>query len=103
MTMKSLKFDHVYLKFPCGLFSGDEVRLLEVFKTTFEELHEDFRFYDTMTHKFKKYQLPKTGDALVLLLIFGTELFTTIRKYTPEKEEYYRSLRGTNLIVEIAE
>ncbi len=101
--MNTLIFDQVYLKFPAGLFSGDEVRLLEVLKTKFEDLHDDFIMYDTVTYKSKGYQMPKTGDALVLLLIYGTELFTTVRKHTNEKEEYFRSLRGTNLIVEIGE
>ncbi len=101
--MKTLIFDRAYLKFPPGLFSGDEVRLLEVFKTQYEDLHDDFVQYDTVTYRQNGYRMPKTGDALVLLLIFGTELFTTVRKHTNEKEEYFRSLRGSNLVVKIGE
>ncbi len=99
--MNSLKFNNVYLKFPSGLYSGDEVRLMEVFKVKLEDLHESFVYYDTITNNFKVYDLPDTGDVLVLLLMFGTEMFTTIREYTQEKEEYYRSLRGNGLVVEI--
>lgn len=102
-TMNVLKFDNVCLKFPDGLFSGDEVRLLEVLNTRFEDLHEAFLQYDVTTNNLKRYQMPKTGDALVLLLIFGIDLFTTIRKHTNEKEKYYKSLRGSNLIIEISE
>lgn len=98
-----LKFECNYIKFPAGLFTGDEVRLVEVFKTRFEDLHNEFILYDTLENNRTQYELPQTGDALVLLLLFGVDLFTTIRMHTPELEELYLSTRGDNITVEIEE
>ncbi|MGP8322457.1 MAG: hypothetical protein ACT6FG_00450 [Methanosarcinaceae archaeon] len=100
--MKSIKFDREFMKFPAGLFSGDEVRLLEVLKTRYENLHSGFVEYDTEGVS-SRYKLPESGDALVLILIYGTELFTTIKQYTPVKEYEYNAARGHNLTVEIGD
>ena len=101
MNMKTLKFDNTYLKFPVYMQSGDKVRLLEVFNTRFEDLHSDFVMYDSTSYNCGNYRLPKIGDALVLLLLLNSELFTSIRKYTNKNEYEYRALRGQYLIVEI--
>lgn len=99
--MKTLKFDAVFNKFPDGLYPGGEVRLMEVFKTRFEDLHSGFVEYDTTTKNYARYELPEYGDALVLLLMFNTEMFTTIRKYSPVKEYEFKAMRGQFLTVEI--
>lgn len=96
-----IAFDHRYLKLPGGLNSGDDVRLLEVLKTKFEDLHPCFLCFDGMTFGDEKYNFPKTGDALVLLLLHKTELFTTIRTHSPVRELEYRSMRGSKIKVEI--
>lgn len=99
--MKPLKFKDIFNKFPDGLYPGGEVRLLEVFKTRFEDLHSDFVEYDTTTRNYTRYELPEYGDALVMLLMHDTEMFTTIRKYSPKKEYEYKAMRGHFLTVEI--
>lgn len=97
--MNEISFDNSYFKFPYGLLSGDEVRLLEVLTARSVDLHQSFLDYDTTTADNTKYQIHDDEDVLVLLFIFKTELFTTIRKYTEEKERYYRSLRGSYMKV----
>lgn len=94
-------FDHRYLKLPGGLNSGSDVRLIEVLKTKFEDLHPLFLCFDGSTFRDETYNFPKTGGALVLLLLYKTELFTTVRKHTPEKELEYKSAIGSWLKVEI--
>lgn len=97
--IKEIVFDRQYVKFPGGLNSGDEVFILEVLNAKFEDLSRFFLSVDTQTFDGNNYNFPKTGDALVLLLLYKTELFTTIRKHTPVKEFEYRSLRGSNIKV----
>ena len=113
--MPKIKFSHRYRKLEP---SGDEVKkavLLEVFKAKTEDLHPAFIEYDTTYWQFqketefgkiyheKRYKLPK-GDIIVLLFKIKHYfcLFTTIRRYTPKKYEYYRKMRGKefDIIVE---
>ncbi len=107
--MNKIKFSHRYTKHPFNVRSGSKVKLIEVLNTRFEDLHESFVEYDARTVNGHLYPLPKKGDCLVLLF-FGDglttdhgELFTTIRRSTPDKERYYRGLCGQRLIVEISE
>ena len=73
----------------------------------FEDMHESFIEYDARTINGDMYPLPKKGDCLVLLFIgvglaFDQgEFFTTVRRSTPDKERYYKGLRGQELIVNI--
>ena len=96
--MNKIKFSHRYAKIPEDVTN---TRLLEVLKTTYIELSPQFRVYDT-EYEYGYYELPKT-DLLVLILISyepnisggsNEHLWTTIRRWTPEKETYYRSMRG---------
>lgn len=90
-----------------GVRDGSEVKLIEVISTRFEGLSDFFTEYDTEYYYNKRsYKLPKKGDCLVLLFLGDganqeQELFTTVRRMTPEKEQYYRRLRGQRLIVKI--
>ena len=93
--------DRHYVKFPTRLNSGDDVYLLEVLNAKFEDLSPKFICIDTSTFDGDNYKLPKTGDALVLFLLYKTELFTTIRTHSPVREHEYRSLRGSWLKVKI--
>lgn len=99
--MNPLKFSDLFNKFPDGLYPSGEVLLMEVFKTRFEDLHSGFVEYDTTTRNYARHELPKYGDALVLLLMHNTEMFTTIRKYSPVKEYEFKAMRGQFLTVEI--
>ena len=109
MLMKSIKFSHRYTKLPGRVQHGSIVRLIEVLNSRFEDLHPAFINYDTTTVEGETYPLPKKGNCLVLLFIGdgvtwdAAELFTTVRRATPEKEMYYKRQRGEQMIVEIVE
>ena len=92
--MNTIKFSHRYTKLPDTISSGDEVTLLEVLNSRFQDLHPAFIKYDATTDEGDLYPLPKTGSCLVLIFIFNDEIFTTVRRQTPEKEKYYKGLRG---------
>jgi len=102
--MKKIKFSHVYekLKHTCEgiLIPPEYATLLEVFLVNVEDLHPCFIEYDTLyfdtdpnQRRWVHYKLP-TGKVLVLLFKSGCFLFTTIRRYTPRKYEYYLNSRG---------
>lgn len=88
--------------------------LLEVFGCYKADLSQEFINYDTtyleehrdatelmdggqVRYIEKKYPLP-SGKLLVLLLQTiderGSHIWTTVRRHTPEKATYYRSMRG---------
>ena len=91
--MKSIKFSRVYRKFPPD---DDPSTLLHVFTVDVTELSPAFIDYDTTDEFGDKYPLPKSGLVLVLLLYqsCNRHLWTTIRRQTPRKEAYYRSMIG---------
>jgi hypothetical protein len=110
--MKTIKFSEVYEKMP---FYADnpptQATLLEVFKVNSEDLHKRFIEYDTIyfdkkINNLAYYKLPK-GEVLVLILksqMFNDnnfDLWTTIRRFTPSKYEYYKKSRGETFNIEI--
>lgn len=113
--MAKIRFSHRYVKMPDDM---QFATLLEVFITDRKELSKSFIEYDTSFWardysssdtfaKKENYPLPK-GKVLILLLYnpnpFGNPiLFTTVRRATPEKEAYYRSLRGQEVEIVIEE
>ena len=101
--MNTIKFSHRYTKLPDAINSGDKVIMLEVLNSRFQDLHPAFIKYDVTTDKGELYPLPKTGSCLVLIFLFKGEIFTTVRRHTPEKEKYYRGLRGEVLRLEITQ
>ena len=94
--MKTIKFSHEYEKFPPD---DDPSVLLEVFTVNVSDLSPVFLAYDTKIVDGGRYPLPKKGVFLVLLLYQSSNkhLWTTIRRHTPQKESYYRSLIGQEL------
>ena len=110
--MHKIKFSHDYYKFP----SAKNISLLsQVVITDKSELSDSFIEYDTLFRNWTKnpktplpdgmYELPK--GKLILLLLIANEgkgwLWTTIRRWTPEKEKYYRSIQGQNVEIVIEE
>ena len=101
--MNSIKFSHRYPKLykeVDGVYA-DEIVLMDVIDIKLEKLSEKFLFYDT---NFGEYKLPKKGD--YLMLIFKKteyDIFTTLRRRTPEKERYYRSKIGEVFEIEYME
>lgn len=101
--MAKIKFSHRYQKMPPGF---ERSQLLEVLIADKNDLSEPFKNYDTFYHT-GFYELPK-GKLLILLLRtqsgrYANSLWTTIRRWTPEKEAYYHKMRGEIFDVVIEE
>jgi len=96
--MPTIKFSYTYNKLFLDGKLIKEAILLDVIPVKIENLSKDFLNYDTDQGEYK---LPKKGE--YLLLIFQkscTNIFTTLRRYIPEKEEYYRKLIGETFTIE---
>lgn len=105
--MMKLKFNHNYAKMPEDV---SKTCLLEVIKTHYNKLHSVFLVYDT-EYEDGYYQLPKT-DLLLLVLIsyeknisggYNEVVWTTLRRYSKEKEDYYISEIGNDVELKIVE
>jgi len=103
--MNKIKFSHLYTKMP---FDREKTQLLEVLIADKKELSKEFIRHDTHIDESGEYQLPE-GKLIVLILLslqedsMAWEQWTTVRRWTPEKEKYYRSLRGQNVEIVIEE
>jgi hypothetical protein len=90
-TMIKIKFSHWYDKMPDGV-ADRKTELVGLYITRTEQLPEAFKIYDTRYGTFgstEYYALPK-GEVIILLLLTDCkELWTTIRRYTPSKIDYY--------------
>lgn len=104
--MPTIFFSHMYPKL---LDSHNDVvesaKLLGLFRVKLEDLHSSFLSYDTDNGKC---HLPKTGEYLMLLFLKPHEsyvtdqnLFTTLRRYTPQKYEYYQKKVGLDFDIVI--
>ena len=66
-----------------------------------EALHPDLVEYDTKKSDGSYYPLPK-GNVIQLLFLGDKNIpFCTIRRWTPQKFDYYVSLIGETLKIEI--
>ena len=98
--MNRIKFSHKYLKMP---EDHNPSTLIQVFKVNFGALSDQFIEYDTLTTNSKHYNLP-CGDLLLLLLLTNTgQLWTTIRRHTWDKYEYYQTKVGEQFEILIKE
>lgn len=95
-----IKFSHNYKK----IAGVTEARLLEVININLQNLSDYFIAYDTEG----MYKLPKTGNYMILIFHkegeranIGSNIFTTIRRRTDEKEKYYRENIGKIFTLEI--
>jgi hypothetical protein len=98
--MNRIKFSHSYKKLRGANLNG--VKLLDVLVANLESLSTPFLEYDTDN----VYALPKKGKYLMLIFeknIGDDEfnLFTTLRRYTPEKLIYYNFKVGELFKIEI--
>ena len=91
--MRTIRFSHKYSKMPIDFGVS---KLLEVFVTDAGYLHEEFKDYDTSYGDRENYPLP-TGKVIVMLLRTSVDnvLWTTIRRHTSSKYDYYKGLRGS--------
>ena len=96
--MNKIKFSHYYGKLhQVPLIT--QAKLLETIQVRLEDLSPAFLAYDTDNGKYK---LPVQG--LYIMLIFekkNSNIFTTIRRFTPQKYEYFSSKRGEKFKIEI--
>lgn len=107
--MQTIKFSHKYEKMPdIDIIDNYDTILLEVFKVEYKDLSERFKQYDTLIqgqnpfYLESYYALPQTA-LIVLLLKTDKQVWTTVRRWTPEKEVYYRGLRGQEVKIEVKE
>lgn len=95
--METIKFSHNYSKLKS--IRGD-VKLLEVFVKDTKNFSTDFREYDTQyedSESLTGYSYYQLQNGLHLILLFSDmqgNMFTTVRRHTPEKETYYNLKRG---------
>ena len=95
-----IKFSHTYTKLldhnanPIAI-----AKLLLVLEINLEEMSKDFLAYDTDDGLF---DLPKKGAYLMLVFqkLNGFNLFTTLRRFTPEKFNYYHAAIGQTFDIE---
>lgn len=96
-----IKFSHKYKKL--SLYAGkgwicSKAKLLEVLNVELAELSPEFFAYDTDGI----FPLPKKGH--YMMLFFQKEdgnIFTTLRRFTPEKYSYYNGAIGQEFDIEI--
>ena len=98
--MNKIKFSHKYEKLimSTGLVAPTAM-LIQVLNVYLEELSIQFIAYDTDG----VYQLPVQGEYLLLIIEKFGGIFTTLRRFTPNKNEYYRSKVGEYFEVIIEE
>ena len=87
--------------------------LLQIFIEHSDNFSEDFIKYDTAIIPCGFYKLPKNKYLILIFESFSmrapssdywnTEIWTTIRRWTPQKEKYYRSKIGQQFEVVIEE
>lgn len=98
--MKKIKFSHNYIK----LHNQKNAVLLEVLEVKLQELSKPFLEADTYIGDSKYFQIPKSGN--YLLLIFGGDreyMFTTLRPAFPQiKVEYYKNSIGETFEIVLA-
>jgi hypothetical protein len=98
-----IKFSHKYNKLK-GV--DGEAMLLEVLEVNIEDLSPALKYYDTTyceNNEVKQYHFPKKGKYLLLIFQSMTDanIFTTIRRSTPQKLAYYKENVGRRFDVEI--
>ncbi len=109
MKVNKLKFSHKYQKMFYSVIESEFIpkiaTLIEVFVVDSKDLHPRFVEYDTIYWDEEKnnwayYKLPK-GKVLVLLLKTNNMIWTTIRRFTPKKYEYYKKKRWEDFVIVI--
>jgi hypothetical protein len=101
-----IKFSHRYSKLIRTESSKNgylvkEAKLLEVISVLIKNISKEFLDYDTDDGK---YELPKKGNFLMLIFQKSKyDIFTTMRRYTPEKYVYYKLKIGQVFDIEIME
>lgn len=71
----------------------ERAKLLQVLMVDLADLSAEFLDFDTF---YGKYPLPKQGKYMLLIFLKpgNCDVFTTLRRWTPEKERYYTAQVG---------
>ena len=104
--MKTIKFSYPYSKLMDEHNDLIETaKLIEVIPIALEAMSVAFKSYDTDDGHFV---LPKKGEYLMLIFqkpkpeyLCSSDLFTTLRRSTPQKLTYYKSAIGETFNVEL--
>jgi len=101
--MHQIKFSHSYLKFGYVSINGNgsKAELLQALEVEDFQLSPVFSRYDTEYADIPPtegkingcYELPK-GKLILLIFLTKHGIFTTIRRWTPEKWKYYKGNEG---------
>lgn len=102
----TIKFSYNYFKL---YGAGSTAKLLQVIKTNKRRLSKEFIEYDTKYYQIKfnqqvigHYILPP-GKLLLLIFKSGDVVFTTVRTWTQEKENYYLAGVGQEFEIKIGD
>ncbi|MBI2135733.1 hypothetical protein HYU06_01540 [Candidatus Woesearchaeota archaeon] len=107
--MQTIKFSHRYFKMPINI-ETKVTYLLGIQKIHYNNLSKGFIDFDTLYNDKEGnlfyYKLPKT-DLLILTLFSDSDqsprIWTTVRRWAPQKEEYYKNLVGQEVKILIEE
>ena len=116
--MNRIKFSHKYYKMP--YMADNKTKLVQMFIEHSDNFSKEFIEYDTKIRPEGYYKLPKNKYIVLLFLneitalpsgkpyskdieFVGYNLWTTIRRWTPQKEKYYRERIGQEFEVIVNE
>ena len=97
--MRTIKFSHRYNKMPLNL---EPTYILAVIQTYHSHLGQGFIEYDTKVENGGYFPLPR-GTLILIMLYTDGQLWTTIRRHTPDKFSYYIGLIGQEVKIEVKE
>ena len=99
--MNKIKFSHDYPK----LHEQTLAVLLDIRKVSVDSLDNDFIEYDTKYYAkegYGHYELPKNCDVIILVFAGDKDIpFTTVRRFTQKKYDWYFSLMGKEFTIVI--
>lgn len=106
--MNQIKFSHDYFKLPLN-WEETEALLLGVMTLNLQTMKEELPlFYPNFIYKDTRFRgeegnYPIDFDEAIILTFIHIktgQIFTTIRRYTPSKAEYYRSSIGETFLLQ---
>lgn len=96
-----IKFSHRYKKMPAGVTTFCESFVCNVEVKHYTDLTPEFIKQDT-EYDGGFYELPKAKLLIITIFTEGVK-WTTVRRWTEDKEKYYRGLLGKEVHINIEE
>src|SRR5947207_11113197 len=102
-NLRTITFSHRYKKMPSGVEFLD-TWIKDISLVEFKDLSAEYLKLDTETVDGEFYDLPR--GKLIWIKLYSDALpkpveWATLRRYTPEKFEYYSKLVGQNVNIKI--